>query len=221
MVLFKLQAGNKLTCASNEDPPCDPTLLNNGKMVGGLYAMGSIIVKGANSALNVLNNVAGNAGGIMLEGATTSLWVTDGAKITVSGNEVLSTFGGAGIALFNKAMIVIDSVSSSNENEIMARFENNTALAGAGGGLSIPTASAVTLTSKHLFSGNKAKDGAAITFQNLNGDIGGGNCVRLRAVLENFGRNKNFFVLCFLASRPFFILFHLFDKDFLFLLPLD
>ena len=117
-------------------------------------------------------------------------------------------------------MIVIDSVSSSNENEIMARFENNTALAGAGGGLSIPTASAVTLTSKHLFSGNKAKDGAAITFQNLNGDIGGGNCVRLRAVLENFGRNKNFFVLCFLASPPFFFLFHLFDKDFLFLLSL-
>ena len=175
--------------------------------MGGLYAKGSIIVKGANSALNVLNNVAGNAGGILLEGATTSLWVTDGAKITVSGNEVLSTFGGAGIALFNKANLVIDSVSSSDENEIMARFENNTALAGAGGGLSIPTASAVTLTSKHLFSGNKAKDGAAITFQNLMGDIGGGNCVRLRAVLENFGNISKNFRLMYLSFSSFFFLF--------------
>lgn len=182
-------------------------MLNNAKIVGGLYAKGSIIVKGANSALNVLNNVAGNAGGILLEGATTSLWVTDGAKITVSGNEVLSTFGGAGIALFNKANLVIDSVSSSDENEIMARFENNTALAGAGGGLSIPTASAVTLTSKHLFSGNKAKDGAAITFQNLMGDIGGGNCVRLRAVLENFGNISKNFRLMYLSFSSFFFLF--------------
>ena len=66
---------------------------------------------------------------------------------------------------------------------------------GVGGGLHVPTGSAVVMTAKHLFSGNKAKEGGGIGFfSNLyTGDLGEGNCVSVRVKTGNIKFNVNHF----------------------------
>ena len=146
----------------------------------------SIKVHGQNSALIVNHNEAGSGAGLFVSSITSYIWITEGATLEASRNVAVGegdVYCGAALTLVNKAKAFIDSVDALDPNKIMVTFKDNIATLGSGGAISVATSSALFLTSRHLFQGNKALkgNGGAIAFRSreIYGDNGESNCVSI------------------------------------------
>lgn len=73
---------------------------------GFLFEKGaSLKAEGARTKVLVQNNVGGSAGGLAAVDPATSIHVTAGAEIEISGNTALSAAGGGGLLLYNRATV--------------------------------------------------------------------------------------------------------------------
>ena len=106
------QNGDDIDCKAEPDinmKNLEERFLWQWKRGGGIFlAKGSsLYAEDENTKLIVSNNVAGLAGGIGITDRPGVIHVTKGAEIEISGNKVFSDIGGAGIMLYNKAMVIL------------------------------------------------------------------------------------------------------------------
>ena len=91
----------------NMTDPAQLAYWGNGNMGAGfLFEKGAkLVAEGAGTKVLIRNNVGGAGGGLAARDPATSVHVTAGAEIEISGNTALAAIGGGGLLLYNRATV--------------------------------------------------------------------------------------------------------------------